>query len=196
MNINATGYIHSYANPAIKKIANPLSSPDGTSASKNNATSDSASLSSLADKASSAAQEKTVFYTNNSHMQNKPYGTPNWDTSLTPNWQASVIPSWQVDLLAGTRYICGPTGEVEIIEHNNQKYLQVSNSERAEYNELLQKHMQELYEKNGLSNAVERYNALKSVPGLNEKLRDELKNNLAADERMTALMQKLEVSMA
>jgi len=190
MNINATGYIHSYPLAATTKRANPLNPPDKTGApstpeEKKPTTSTGISangktwLSTSVDKEPSAVQKEATLVMRDPSLPDEAY----------------AIPSWQVGLHMGIHYISGPDGEMKLLSEDT-KFLQAPISEQAEYSELLQKHIQNLYAKNGLSNASDRYHALKSVPGLNEKLRDEFKANLASDARMTALMEKLGASIA
>lgn len=73
----------------------------------------------------------------------------------------------------------------------NIRFENASQEELAEFSELSQKHLYQLYENNGLLDVGARYKATTSIQGLSERLREEFNASVKSDSRMMALMDKL-----
>ncbi|WP_152035084.1 hypothetical protein [Pseudomonas ovata] len=71
-----------------------------------------------------------------------------------------------------------------------------SPEEQAEFAQLTQKHLHQLYEDNGLLEVGTRFKALACVPGLNERLHQAFNASVSSDSRMMALMGKAGIETA
>jgi len=109
--------------------------------------------------------------------------------------EAYALPSWMAgfgrDLTTG--FQADTAGGY--VDPKNLGWASASASELAEYSSLLQEHVSSVYENNGLSDAMSRYKALKSVPGLDERMHQQFNDSISSDQRMLALMNKLGVSL-
>lgn len=119
--------------------------------------------------------------------------TTNSATSITkenPLLEIYAMPSWLSGFGVCLNSII-PTGDPKA-----EAFAAASASELRDYSERLQTHLLGAYEKNGLSDPTTRYNALKAVPGLNDRLYADFKSSVSSDSRMLSLMSKLGVTMS
>lgn len=104
--------------------------------------------------------------------------------------QAYAIPSW----MSGFYVSLNPVDQTT--DPKSEAFAAASTSDMSEYLERLQTHMSDAFEKNGVSDMMTRYNALKAIPGLNERLYDDFRTSVNSDSRLLGLMNKLGVSLA
>ncbi|WP_295475676.1 hypothetical protein [uncultured Pseudomonas sp.] len=103
--------------------------------------------------------------------------------------QAYALPTWT------TGFYKVLSGGAEADAYN-ARFDAASDTELAEYSERLQQHLQTLYANNGLSDLGERYKAITSVPGLNERLKTQFHESVQGDARLMELMNKVGTTLA
>ncbi len=103
---------------------------------------------------------------------------------------AYAIPSWM------SRFGLSLNGSDPAGDPKTAAFSAASASELKEYSEGLQTHLLAAYEKNGLSGLSARYNVVKTIPGLNDRLYADFKASISTDDRMLSLMSKLGVTMS
>lgn len=110
--------------------------------------------------------------------------------------EAHAVPLWQAGFYHDitNEWALGTAGNY--VDPKNAAYSAGSHTDQQEYAALLQTHVHDLYKNHGLSDAGERYKALKSVPGLNEKLQQEFSQSVKADSQMLSLMAKLGINVS
>ncbi|SDT09410.1 hypothetical protein NLK61_25725 [Pseudomonas fuscovaginae UPB0736] len=77
----------------------------------------------------------------------------------------------------------------------NEKFSNISSGERNEYFALLQSHMSDLYERNGLIDDDSKYAALNSR-STNERLHQEFLEGIRNDPRMSELVSRLGIALS
>lgn len=109
--------------------------------------------------------------------------------------EAYAIPAWQTGYYHDITYMTVLGTPANYVDPKSAGLAAGSPADNLEYGQLLRKHVHEVYEKNGLSDAGERYKALSVVKGLDERLHKEFTDSVNKDPRMMELMGKLGVSL-
>ena len=109
--------------------------------------------------------------------------------------EAYAVPAWQAGYFRDIthEWLDGKSGDY--VDPKNAGFALVSKVESHEYGDLLQKHVKEVYEKNGLMNAGDRYKALSVNKGLDQALHREFTDSISSDPRMMELINKLGLSL-
>lgn len=109
--------------------------------------------------------------------------------------QAYALPSWLNGFGWDLSLDSAPGTPAGYVAPENQGFAAATSAEMIEYSTLLNKHLNELYERNGITESNSRYKATLLVPGLNERLHREFNESISTDARMMGLMSKLGVGL-
>lgn len=108
--------------------------------------------------------------------------------------EAYAIPKWMTGFYRDITNEMALGTSATYVDPKNIGWASATQEELAEFNELRQKHLVDLYESNGLSDLITRYKAVNSVPGLNERLKDQFYASVSADPKLMSLMNKIGIN--
>lgn len=175
MNINTSISAYSYTTTSFdKKSQSSVSNPAKLDADSVTA------ASTAAGSAANAAQDAKAKSTFVQDLPDEAYAIPAWRTGYYEDVSSTLImglpgnyaPAKSAGFAAGT------------------------SADNIEYGNLLQKHVKDTYEKNGLLDATDRYKALSLNKGLEEQIHKQFTASVSADPRMMELMGKLGVALS
>lgn len=109
--------------------------------------------------------------------------------------EAYALPYWMEGFGWNLSLDSVPGAPAGYIAPENRGFAAATSADLIEYSDLLSKHLNEVYERNGISDSNSRYKATMLVPGLNERLHREFNESISADSRMMSLLNKLGVEL-
>ncbi|WP_147476542.1 hypothetical protein [Pseudomonas coronafaciens] len=115
--------------------------------------------------------------------------------STTP-LEAYAVPAWLKGFARDLTNETGTGSSATYVDPKNAGFASAAPEVLAEYSDLLHKHLNEMYERNGLSDINFRYKATMSVPGLNDRLHSEFNDSVRTDDRMMSLMSTLGIKLS
>ncbi|MGA8136986.1 MAG: hypothetical protein WCA48_22945 [Pseudomonas gingeri] len=174
MNINSPISTYSYTPSTVNKNVQ-------SQASKTSAT----DVTNLADVSTAATQTSPATTTQDSKVKSAFVQDLPDEAYAIPAWRAGYYEDITSTLVTGL--------PGNYVNPKNSGFSAASQADNTEYGELLQKHVKETYEKNGLMNAGDRYKALSVNKDLDEHLHKEFTASVSSDPRMMELMSKLGV---